>query len=74
MKQVLLDTNIILDVALQREPFFETAVQVFSMIDEGEIRGFLTASSITDIYYMSKKASGREKAIAFIRELVDIKE
>ena len=74
MKQVLFDTNIILDIALQREPFFETSAQIFSKIDEGEIKGFLTASSITDIYFISKKASGREKTIAFIRELIDILE
>jgi len=72
MKQVLLDTNIILDVALQREPFFETAIQLFGKIDEGEIKGFLTASSITDIYFISKKTCGREKTIAFIRELIDV--
>jgi len=72
MKQVLIDTNIILDIALQREPFFEAADQIFSKIDEGEIKGFVTASSVTDIYYVSKKACGREKTITFIRELIDI--
>jgi len=72
MKQILFDTNIILDIALQREPFFETANQIFNKIDDGEIKGFLTASSITDIYYVSKKACGQEKTIAFIREMIDI--
>ena len=74
MKQVLLDTNIILDIALQREPFFETAAQVFSKIDEGEIKGFLSASSVTDIYFISKKVRGREQTITFMRELIDILE
>ncbi len=72
MKQVLIDTNIILDIALQREPFFEVADQIFGKIDEGKMKGFITASSVTDIYYVSRKASGHEKTIAFIRELVDI--
>jgi len=74
MKKVLIDTNIILDIALQREPFFEDADQIFGKIDEEMIKGFVTASSITDIYYVSKKSCGREKAIAFIRELIDILE
>ena len=74
MKQVLIDTNIILDIALQREPFFETANQIFNKIDEGHIKGFVTASSITDIYYISSKVCGREKSIAFISELIDILE
>ena len=70
MKKVLIDTNIILDIVLQRHPFFEDARQIFAKIDTGEIKGFITASSVTDIYYMSRKSCGREKTIAFIRELV----
>ena len=72
MKHVLIDTNIILDIAQQREPFFEAANQIFDKIEEGEIKGVVTASSITDIYYLSRKASGRDKTIAFIRELIEI--
>ena len=74
MKQVLIDTNIILDIGLEREPFFATANELFGKIDEGKIKGFVTASSVTDIYYISKKACGREKTIKFIRELIDILE
>ena len=74
MKRVLIDTNIILDIALQREPFFEVADQIFGKIDDLEIKGFVTASSITDIYYVSRKACGREKAVEFICELIDILE
>ena len=72
MKNVLIDTNIILDIALQRYPFFEEASQIFAKIDRGEIMGFITASSVTDIYYMSRKSCGQEKTIAFIGELIDI--
>ena len=74
MKQVLIDTNIILDIALQQEPFFYAAEQIFDKIEEGTIKGFVTASSITDIYYISKKSSGREKTLAFIRDMIDILE
>ena len=49
MKQVLIDTNIIFDIALQREPFFIIAKQIFDKIDEGALKGFVTASSVTDI-------------------------
>jgi len=74
MKHVLIDTNIILDIALQQDPFYEVASQIFGKIDDGKIKGFVTASSITDIYYVSRKACGREKAINFIRELIDVLE
>ena len=72
MKKVLIDTNIILDIALKRHPFFEEASQIFAKIDKREIKGFITASSVTDIYYITRKSCGREKTIAFIRELIDV--
>ena len=72
MKHVLFDTNIILDIALQRAPFFATACQLFDKIEEGEIKGFVTTSTVTDIYYIARKSLGKRKSIAFIRELVEI--
>jgi len=34
MKNILIDTNIILDIALQRDPFFDVASVIFSLIDK----------------------------------------
>lgn len=41
MKRVLFDTNIILDIALKRESFFEDALKLFSLIDKKKILGRL---------------------------------
>jgi predicted nucleic acid-binding protein len=70
MKKVFIDTNVVLDFALMREPFTTVAVKVFDKIVEGEISGYITASSTTDIFYILKKARGKEKALMFLRELV----
>jgi len=37
MKRLLLDTNIILDIALKREPQFEHPSKVFELIDKKQI-------------------------------------
>jgi len=74
MKKVLFDTNIILDIALEREPFFEEAFKLFELIDKREIIGNVTASTITDIYYISKKEKGHKKAIDFIKNLIEVVE
>lgn len=72
MERVLFDTNIILDIALKRVPHFELAAELFGMIDEMKITGHVTASTITDIYYISKKQKGHMSAIAFISSLIEI--
>lgn len=41
MKRILIDTNIVLDFLLEREPFVEDAANLFAKIDAGEIIGFI---------------------------------
>lgn len=72
MKKVLFDTNIILDIALKRESFFEDAQKLFRLIDKGKISGTVTASTITDIYYIAKKEKGHIEAINFIKNLAEV--
>ncbi|MFW5983470.1 MAG: type II toxin-antitoxin system VapC family toxin [bacterium] len=72
MKKVLFDTNIILDIALKRESFFEDAQKLFILIDEEKITGNITATTITDIYYIAKKEKGHNEAINFIKNLIEV--
>jgi predicted nucleic acid-binding protein len=53
--RVLVDTNIVLDFLLQREPFFEDAELLFQSIEAGQVIGYVTATTLTDIFYISRK-------------------
>jgi len=59
---VLLDTNVVLDVMLDREPFAEVAAQLFSRVEAGEFTGFLGATTITTIHYLATKVVGTDQA------------
>lgn len=72
MKHILFDTNILLDIALDRDPFVEDAAKVLQLMDMQVITGYITANSITDIYYIIKKAKGHSEGIAFIIDLLDL--
>ena len=52
---ILIDTNVVLDAMLSRSPFAETAQKLFIMAAEEKINAHVTASSITDIYYLLHK-------------------
>ncbi len=67
MKRILLDTNVVLDLALQRREFGEDAKQLITIIFKKKIEPFVTASSITDIYYILRKAKGHNEALDFLR-------
>ena len=58
MEKVLFDTNVILDIILKRKPHFEHSAKLFALIDENKIEAHVTASTLTDIYYISKKKRG----------------
>jgi len=54
--KVLVDTNIVLDVILKRQPFYEKSVAVFRCVDQRLVCGCLSSSAMTDIFYLLRKA------------------
>lgn len=60
--RVLVDTNVLLDQLLQRTPWFEQAQPFWQAHDNGQIRAYFPASSLTDIYYIGTKQVGRDVA------------
>jgi predicted nucleic acid-binding protein len=70
--RVLLDTNIILDVLLSREPQVHWANKIFELIYREKIEAAVTASSVTDIYYIAAKRIGDPRAREALRHLLNI--
>ena len=69
---VLIDTNVILDFILGREPHRASADKIFEMIQQDELDAATTASCITDIYYVTVKHQGEDRARRAIRDLLDV--
>jgi predicted nucleic acid-binding protein len=70
--RVLLDTNVILDVAQERTPFNASATRILRASDFERTHLFVTASSATDIYYILRKSAGRETAFVFLMDLFKV--
>jgi len=68
MKQVLIDTNVALDFYMQRPEFFEAADRIFQAIRDRKIAACISASVVTDLYYMLGRRVNEKHA----REVVDI--
>lgn len=71
MTKVLLDTNIILDFALEREKYFKNAENILKLAYENEINAWMSATTITNVYYIARKTKGKDIAINFIKNLID---
>lgn len=53
--KILIDTNIIIDALTGREPFRESAEQIFLLAANQTADMYITASSATNIYYIVRK-------------------
>lgn len=70
--RVLFDTNIILDVLLDRKPFSEHASYLMSMVECSEISGFVCATTITTVHYLLSKQLNNKKAKECIRSIMTL--
>ena len=70
--KILIDTNIVLDIMLAREPFLEPAKELIRMIDRDRIQAYVTANSITDIVYISRKVRTLREIQKLILDLLDM--
>ena len=71
--KVLLDTNIVLDIVEKREPYFSDSYRVFMKSAEREIEAIIGVSSITDIYYVTRKnCKDTKHAVGFIFDMLKI--
>lgn len=73
---LLIDSNVILDIFLKREPFFSMSVRAVSLSRSHDINNFISASSVTDIYYLAyknlKDHQALRKMFKDIFEFVDV--
>ncbi len=70
--KILFDTNVILDVLLDREPFSDPAAYLMSKAEQSEIRGFVCATTMTTIYYLVKKVVDSDAANRHTASLMSI--
>ena len=52
--RALIDTNVVLDVLLRREPFVQDAAKVLKTVGRGA-EEYVSASAVTDIYYIARR-------------------
>ena len=70
--KIAFDTNIILDVLLNREPFVELSTNLVSSVENKQIEGVLCATTITTLDYLISKTTNRHKARTEIRKLLSL--
>ncbi len=66
----LLDTDILIDVALARQPFADFSAQVLDAAERRAFRAYIAWHSISNFYYIVQGASKKRQTKKFIVELL----
>lgn len=71
--RILIDTNIVLDVMLKREPFYRMSLEILGLVKRDDVDEYISASTVTDIYYLAYRQL-RDKGIVknLMKELLTV--
>ncbi len=71
-RKVLIDINVLLDVLARREPHYAASAALWALGETGSVDGLVSATSITTLYYLLRRAANHTTALRGIRLVCDI--
>jgi predicted nucleic acid-binding protein len=72
MNKIFLDTDVILDLLLEREPFNKNAKAIFKKIESGTLLAYTSPVILANIYYISSNIKNKKIAMQNIRKICNL--
>jgi len=70
--KLFVDTNVILDVVVCREPFYKSSQAVLALAERRAIEVCVSALTFNNLYYVTRREIGKRKAMQALRILRDL--
>ena len=70
--KIFADTNILLDVLVERQPFYNTSAQIWTLAESGQIKACISTISFNNTYYVIRKLQGKATAQKVSQLLRDV--
>jgi len=70
MKNILIDSDVILDFFFDRKPFSTYSTYVLTQCELKKVKGYITPVIISNIYYLLRKGSTHERVIKKLNQLL----
>jgi predicted nucleic acid-binding protein len=67
--RVYLDTDVILDLLLRREPFFDAAADLFLAMQDARIEGCVSPLIFSNLFYILRQQMSAPEAVSTLRKL-----
>jgi predicted nucleic acid-binding protein len=69
MSPIFLDTDILLDVFAQRDPFYADAARLLTLVEERQVTGCTSSLMFANLFYILRKLTSKEAALIHLRQL-----
>jgi len=72
---ILIDTDVILDYLIARQPFKDCAYEVLRLCSQQKCSGYIAAHTVTNIFYILRKrfsASERKRLLMGLCDVIDV--
>ncbi len=69
MKKVFIDTDIVLDLLTAREPHYIHSAKLFTLLNKGNFKGFVSSLMFSNLYYILRKQLNHKKAMEILKKL-----
>jgi predicted nucleic acid-binding protein len=67
MSKLLIDTNIVIDLLAQREPFYQSAAQIFSLADQNKLELAISSLTFANTNYVLSRLKSVQEAREILR-------
>jgi predicted nucleic acid-binding protein len=72
MKDLFIDTDVIIDFLIDRKPFSREAAIIFTLIEQKKIRGNASSLTFSNLYYVLRKFESHSKVISKLDSLSEL--
>ena len=69
MAKIFVDSDVILDLISHRDPFYNSAAHLFTMVDSGKVTAYCSPLIFSNLYYILKRQKDKEFALSSLRKL-----
>ncbi|NEO46106.1 MAG: PIN domain-containing protein [Moorea sp. SIO4A3] len=70
MRRVLFDSDVLLDVLAQRQPFVVASAQALNTVTQEDVEGYVSGHAITNIFYILRRQVGSDVARRLLSTLL----
>jgi predicted nucleic acid-binding protein len=69
MTNLFIDTDIIIDFLIDRNPYSREAAIIFTLIDQKKLKGYVSSLTFSNLFYVLRKIEPQKKVISKLDSL-----